>query len=90
MSQQSLERELTVSQILRTCRQKFTQIKEKYFDGHSGRCAIGVIMSYHGCDGKESALQLSELLAALFALRHARIGADLIIDLNDSKCTDWI
>jgi hypothetical protein len=34
-------------------------------------------MSYYGWDGKESALQSSELLAVLFALRHAGIGADL-------------
>jgi hypothetical protein len=70
MGQQLLERELTVSQILRTYGQQFTQIKKKYSDWHNGRCAIGVIMSYYGWDGKESAFASSELLAALFALRH--------------------
>jgi hypothetical protein len=84
MSQRLLERELTVSQILRTYGQQFTQIKKKYSDRHNGRCAIGVIMSYYGWDGKESAFQSSELLAALFALRYAGIGTDLIIHLNDS------
>jgi hypothetical protein len=87
MSQQILERELSISQILRTYGQQFTQIKKKYSDGHNGRCAIGVIMSYYGWNGKESALQSSELLAALFALRHAGISPDLVIDLNDSGMT---
>jgi hypothetical protein len=76
--------EMSVSQILGTYGKKFIQIKEKYSDGLNGRCAIGVIMSYYGWDGKESALESSELLAALFALRHAGIGTDLMIDLNDS------
>jgi hypothetical protein len=84
MNQQLLERELTVSQILRAHGKRFTQIQKKYSDGHNGRCAIGVIMSYYGWDGKESAFASSELLAALLALRHAGIGADLMIDLNDS------
>jgi hypothetical protein len=84
MSQQLLKQEMTVSQILRTHGKRFTQIQKKYSDGHNGRCAIGVIMSYYGWDGKENALESSELLAALFALRHAGIGTDLIIHLNDS------
>jgi hypothetical protein len=84
MSQQLLEQEMTVSQILRTHGKRFRQIQKKYSDGRDGRCAIGVIMSYYGWDGKESALESSELLAALFALRHAGIGVDLMIDLNDS------
>jgi hypothetical protein len=42
------------------------------------------IMSYYGWDGKENAFESSELLSALFALRHAGIGTDLIIHLNDS------
>jgi hypothetical protein len=84
MSQQLLEQEMTVSQILRTYGKQFTQIQKKYSDGLNGRCAIGVIMSYYGWDGKESAFASSELLAALFALSHARISTDLITDLNDS------
>jgi hypothetical protein len=87
MSQQLLKRELSISQILRIFGKKFTQIQKKYSDGHNGRCAIGVIMSYYGWDGKESAFESSELLAALFALRHAGIGTDLMIDLNDSGST---
>lgn len=47
--QQILEqKELTVSQILRTYGTQFTQIKELYSDGHNGRCAVGVNMSYYG------------------------------------------
>jgi hypothetical protein len=42
------------------------------------------VSSYYGWDGKESAFESSELLAALFALRHAGIGVDLMIDLNES------
>jgi hypothetical protein len=36
---------------------------------------------------RQSAFGSSELLAALFALRHAGIGTDLMIDLNDSGMT---
>ena len=46
--QQSLMRVLTVSQILRVYGKHFTQITERYSDGHNGRCAIGVLMSYFG------------------------------------------
>ena len=87
MSQQLLERELTVSQILRTYGQQFIQIKKKYSDRHNGRCAIGVIMSYYSWDGKENAFGSEELLNALLALRHAGISTDLIIDMNDSGMT---
>jgi hypothetical protein len=87
MSQQLFKQEMTVSQILCTHGKRSRQIQKKYSDGRNGRCAIGVIMSYYGWDGKESALESSELLAALFALRHAGIGVDLMIDLNDSGMT---
>ena len=43
-----LRQELTVSQILRTYGKQFRQITERYSDGHDGRCALGVIMSYYG------------------------------------------
>jgi hypothetical protein len=71
MSQQLLEQGMTVSQILQT----------------HGRCAIGVIMSYYGWDGKDWTGASSKLFAALFALRHAGISTDLMIDLNDSGMT---
>jgi hypothetical protein len=87
MTQQLLKQAMTVSQNLRIYGKQFVQIRKKYSDGRNGRCAIGVIMSYYGWDGKESALESSELLATLFALRHAGIGTDLMIDLNDSGMT---
>jgi hypothetical protein len=87
MSQQLLEKEMTVSQILRTYGQWFTQIQKKYSDGFNGRCAVGVIMSYYGWDGKESAFKSRKLFAALFALRHAGVSVDLVTDLNDSGMT---
>jgi hypothetical protein len=87
MSQQLLKQEMTVSQILRIYGKQFAQIQKKYSDGFNGRCAIGVIMSYNGWDGKDWTGASSKLFAALFALRHAGIGTDLMIDLNDSGST---
>src|SRR5215218_8238626 len=87
MNKQLLEQEMTVSQILRIHGKRFTQIRKKYSDGHTGRCAIGVIMSYYGWDGKDWTGASSKLFAALFALRHAGISTDLMIDLNDSGMT---
>jgi hypothetical protein len=84
MSQQLLKQKMTVSQILRTYGKQFTQIRNQYSDGLNGRCAIGVIMSYYGWDGKDWTGASSKLFAALFALRHAGISTDLIINLNDS------
>jgi hypothetical protein len=48
-----LRQELTVSQILRTYGKQFRQITERYSDGHDGRCALGVIMSYYGWTGQD-------------------------------------
>jgi hypothetical protein len=86
MGQQLLERELTVSQILRTYGQQFTQIKKKYSDGSNGRCAVGVIMSYYGWNGKDDPDAARRLLAALVVLRHVGIRDDLVT-LNDSGAT---
>ena len=47
-SAQLLTQELTVSEILREYGKKFIQIQKMYSDGQNGRCAIGVIMSFHG------------------------------------------
>lgn len=49
---QLLKQELTVSQILRIYGKQFTQITEQYSNGHNGSCAMGVIMSYYGWDGR--------------------------------------
>lgn len=85
--QQVLKQKLTVSQILRTYGKQFTQIIERYSDGHNGRCTIGVIMSYHGWNGKDDSQASGKLLSALIALRYAGIDKNLLIDLNDSGFT---
>jgi hypothetical protein len=64
-----LKQELTVSEILRTYGKQFKQITERYSDGHNGRCALGVIMSYYGWNGKDDSQAASKLLGALIALR---------------------
>jgi hypothetical protein len=86
MSRQQLllKEELTVSQILRTCGKQFKQITERYTDGHNGRCALGVIMSYYGWNGKDDSQAASKLLGTLIALRSAGIDKNSLIDMNDS------
>jgi hypothetical protein len=74
---------LTVSQILREYGKRFTQVKERYSDGHNGRCAIGVIMSYFGWDGRDEPDSAQTLLAAFDSIKHADFDVDLLIDLND-------
>jgi hypothetical protein len=81
---QLLKQKLTVSQILRTYGKQFTQIIERYSDGHNGRCALGVIMSYYGWNGKDDSQAASKLLGTLIALRYAGIDRNLLIDMNDS------
>jgi hypothetical protein len=79
-----LRQELTVSQILRTYGKQYRQIQNQYSDGHNGRCAMGVIMSYYGWNGKDDFQAASKLLGTLIALRCAGIDKNLLIDLNDS------
>jgi hypothetical protein len=86
--QQLLTQNLTVSQILRTYGKQFKQIKEQYSDGQNGRCAIGVIMSYFGWDGKLNSDITTSLQAALPTLTNAGLRDDFfIIELNDSGMT---
>ena len=86
--QQLLTQNLTVSQILRTYGKQFKQIKEQYSDGQNGRCAIGVIMSYFGWDGKLNSDITTSLQAALPTLTNAGLHDDFfIIELNDSGMT---
>ena len=89
MSQQLqlIKQELSVSQILRIYGKQYTQITERYSDGQNGRCAIGVIMSYFGWDGRVDFDTAHDLLAASDVLKHAGIDEDLLIDLNDSGFT---
>ncbi|HZD35469.1 MAG TPA: hypothetical protein VE130_09715 [Nitrososphaeraceae archaeon] len=85
--QQLLSQELSISQILRAYGKQFTQIREQYTDGVNGRCAMGVIMSYYGWDGKCCSNAERRLYAALVALRRAGITKESLIELNDSGMT---
>lgn len=85
--QQLLAQELSISQILRVYGKQFTQIREQYTDGINGRCAMGVIMSYYGWDGKCCTNAERRLYAALVALRRAGISKESLIELNDSGMT---
>jgi hypothetical protein len=85
MSQQLLKQEMAVSQILRTYGKQFTQIREQYSDGFNGRCAIGVIMSYYGWNGKHRSDAARR--CALRALKSASIDKEIVIQLNDSGAT---
>jgi hypothetical protein len=84
---QQQEQELTVSEILREYGNKFIQVQNRYSDGHDGRYAIGVIMSYLGWNGKDDSYAAEKLLGASIALRHAGVNKELIIRLNDSGAT---
>jgi hypothetical protein len=79
-----LDQELTVSQILRTYGKQFTQITERYSDGNNGRCAMGVIMSYFGWNGRDDVRASRKLLSAFIVLTHEGVKKDLVIQLNDS------
>lgn len=59
----------------------------RYSDGQEGRCAIGVIMSYFGWNGKDEPGSARRLLATSIQLKHADIDEGLLIDLNDSGYT---
>jgi hypothetical protein len=48
----------------------------QYSDGLNGRCAMGVIMSYFGWNGKDDSKTTTKLLGTLIALRHAGIDKD--------------
>ena len=79
-----LRQELTVSQILRTYGKQYRQITERYSDGGNGRCALGLIMSYYGWNGKDDSQTASKLLGTLIALKYAGIDKNSLIDMNDS------
>ena len=85
--QQLLKQELTISEILRTYSKQFRQITERYSDGHNGRCALGVIMSYYGWNGQDDSEAATKLLGTLIALRYAGIDRNLLIEMNDSGFT---
>jgi hypothetical protein len=85
--QQLLKQELTVTQVLRIHGKQFRQITERYSDGHNGRCALGVIMSYYGWNGKDDSEASTKLRGTLIALRYAGIDRNLLIEMNDSGFT---
>jgi hypothetical protein len=85
--QQLLQEKLSISQILRIYGKQFTQITERFSDGRNGRCALGVIMSYYGWNGKDDSQASGKLLGALIALRYAGINKNLLIEMNDSGFT---
>ena len=85
--QQLPKRDMTVSEILRTYGKQFRQIQMRYSDGQEGRCAIGLLMSFYGWDGKDDLDATKRLLAALVELKDAGIDEGLLIDLNDSGYT---
>lgn len=60
---------------------------ERYSDVHNGRCAVCVIISYHGWNGKDDSNPGGKLLSALVALRYAGVSKELIIRFNDSGTT---
>ena len=87
LRQQLLKQDMTVSQILRTFGKQFRQIQNIYSDGANGRCALGVIISYYGWDGKDDSDAAELLLATSTQMKHAVIDEGLLIDLNDSGYT---
>ena len=80
---QQQQQQLTVPQILRVYGKQFSQIQSRYSDGKNGRCAIGVIMSYFGWDGKDDIRASGKLLSAFIALSNAGVSKDLVVQLND-------
>jgi hypothetical protein len=74
---------LTVAQILRTYGKQFTQVQTQYSDGHNGRCALGVIMSYFGWDGTDDYDVAKVLVTTMNKLKHVNIDEKLLIDIND-------
>lgn len=85
--QQLLKPEETISQILRTYGKQFTQVRRRYSDGHNGRCAAGVIMSYYGWNGKADSEAAGKLLDVTNAMNQAGIRRDFVVKLNDSGMT---
>lgn len=77
---QLLKQDLSISQILRIYGKQFRQIKKLYSDEQNGRCAIGVIMSYYGWDGKHYSDASNSLQAALDMLKNAGIRNGIVIN----------
>lgn len=85
--QQLLQEKLSISQILQIYGKQFTQITERFSDGRNGRCALGIIMSYYGWNGKDDSQASGKFLSTLIALRSAGIDKNLLIEMNASGFT---
>jgi hypothetical protein len=85
--QQLLENKLTPSQILRIYGKQFKQVQKRYSDGRDGRCAVGVIMSYYGWNGKDDLDSAKVLLATLNELKNIGFDKNFLINLNDLGLT---
>jgi hypothetical protein len=81
--QQLLQEKLSISQILRIYGKQFVQIRKRYSDGRYGRCALGVIMSYYGWNGKDDSQPARKLSLALTALGSAGIDNSVLVEMND-------
>jgi hypothetical protein len=60
------------------------QVRKRYSDGHNGRCAVGVLMSYHGWNGKDDSEAGRKLMKALIELKQLGISKEFVLQLNDS------
>jgi hypothetical protein len=49
-----------------------------------GRCAIGVLMSYFGWDGRDDSRASRKFLSVSNALSRAGFNKDLVVQLNDA------
>jgi hypothetical protein len=90
-----LNQKLSFSQVLRTYGKRFMQIRKHYSDGHNGRCAIGVLMSYNGWNGRDDSKAGKKLMETLNELKQAGISKNFVLQLNDSgmpfdKIADYI
>lgn len=58
-----------------------------YTNGRNGRCAVSVLMSYLGWEGRDDYDAASGIFTALDGLKLVGINEDLLINLNDSGYT---
>jgi hypothetical protein len=89
LQRQLLAQELSVPQILRIYGKQFKQIKRRFSNEQNGRCAMGIILSYYGWDGKLNSLldASASSRATRQALKSAGISRSCIMNQNDSGYT---
>ena len=80
-----LAQQMSLPEILCVYGKQFKQIKRRFSDGQNGRCAMGLIMSYYGWDGRSDVSKSMKI--ALNSLREVGISRGTIIKLNDSGKT---